>query len=362
MGNSSPVEPRSHEQLIGELESRPQAPPGRIYRIEGLDGKIAYNPSRPFRCLAPATGQEVLAMYVRVESVEADWFNHLERPPGVYDSEAILYLEAEPGRWIPATPENFGPAGLQHDLMEDPFLEFVGDELVMGGVRIDFATAEGGHDPIPLDAIEHFHYPQTPTVTTEFFRGPDPGDLRRFATIRHMRDVRVVRLGDGRILVATRPQGGEAGMGSIGLVIVDSLDELDQAAADRAILIKSLLVPDMKAGANELYLLGDEVGVLAHTAARADSGHVSYFAATFRILNPYTFAEDGAVEHTPIRAIARRSDWPPGQVKREMVEDVVFPAALVERDGRAVLIGGLSDGEIGEIDVPEPFGPSRNGK
>jgi hypothetical protein len=357
------VEPKSHEQLVDELDARPAVGPGTIYRIDGIGDKIAYNPSRPFRCIAPATRREVTAMYVRVESIEADWFNHLDRPPGVYDSEAILYLEAGPGSWIPATPENFGPAGLQHDLMEDPFLEFLGEELVMGGVRIDFSTAEGGHDPIPLDAIEHFHYPASPTVTTEFFRGPGPAALRRFATIRHMRDVRVVRLGDGRVLVATRPQGGEAGMGTIGLVLIDNLADLDQSAVERARLIKSLLVSDMKAGANELYFLpkgdgrpADEVGVLAHTAARDDRGHVSYFAAAFRILNPYTCMDDG-VEHSPIVPIARRSDWPAGRVKRPMVEDVVFPAALSRRDGETILTGGLSDGEIGELAVPDPFSP-----
>src|SRR3954447_8145585 len=129
------MEPKSHRQLVAELDARPDPAHGSIYRIDGIGDRIAYNPSRPLRCVAPATGQEVTAMYVRVESVEADWFNHLERPPGVYDSEAILYLEAEPGHWIPATPENFGPAGLQHDLMEDPFCELVGDELVFGGVR-----------------------------------------------------------------------------------------------------------------------------------------------------------------------------------------------------------------------------------
>jgi len=357
------MEPKNYEQLVAELDARPSNGPGTIYRIEEIGEKIAYNPSRPFRCVAPASGEEVTAMYVRVESVEADWFNHLDRPPGVYDSEAILYIEDEPGQWIPATAENFGPAGLQHDLMEDPFVDFLGEELVMGGVRIDFSTAEGGHDPIPLDAIEHFHYPTSPTVTTEFFRGHGPAALRRFTTIRHMRDVRVVGLGDGRILVATRPQGGEAGMGTIGVVIIDNLADLDQAAAERATLIDSLLVRDMKAGANELYFLPkddgrprDEVGVLAHTAARDDRGHVYYFAAAFRILNPYTFAEEG-VEHTPIVPIARRSDWPPGKVKRPMVEDVVFPAALLERDGKTTLIGGLSDGEIGDLEIPDPFAP-----
>jgi Protein of unknown function (DUF1861) len=355
------VTEKNHSQLVAELDARSQRRIGSIYRIDGIGDRIAYNPSRPFQCIAPVTGREVTAMYVRVESVEADWFNHLERPPGVYDSEAILYLEDEPGHWTPATPENFGPAGLQHDLMEDPFCEFIDNELVFGGVRIDFSTAEGGHDPVPLGAIEHFHYPATPTVTTEFFRGRGPGDLRRFATIRHMRDVRVLRLSDGRILVATRPQGGEAGLGSIGLVVLDSLAELDQSAAERAVLVKGLLAREMKIGANELYLLpkgngrlNDEVGILAHTAAREDSGHVSYFAAAFRILNPYSFAEEG-IEHTPVTPIARRSDWPPGKVKREMVEDVVFPAALIDREDEIFLVVGLSDGEIGELSVPDPF-------
>jgi hypothetical protein len=354
--------PKRHEDLVAELDARPPLQRAWVHRIDGIGDRIAYNPSRPFRCVAPATGREVTAMYVRVESVEADWFNHLERPPGVYDSQAILYLEAKPGHWVPASAESFGPAGLQHEPMEDPFVEFVDGELVFGGVRIDFSSAAGGHDPIPLDAIAHFDYSRAaPTVTTEFHRGPGPEELHRFATIRHMRDVRLLRLDEDRILVATRPQGGEAGMGSIGLVLIGSLDELDQAAVDRAALITELLAEEMKAGANELYLLPkgsarerDEVGVLAHAAAREPDGSVSYFAAAFRILNPHTFMEEG-IRHTPATAIARRGDWPPGKVKRPQVQDVVFPAALLRRNGDTRLLAGLSDGEIGELEIPDPF-------
>lgn len=281
-------------------------------------------------------------MYVRVESIAADWFNLLTDPPGPYDPRSVAYRENADG-WSPG----YGPA---FEGMEDPFVTVVGDELVLGGVVIDFSTARRIADPIELTSPSHFDYTKaTPTVTTVFYRGRSVHELRHFATVRGMKDVRLAQQGDGRIVVATRPQGGDAGIGRIGIAVVDSLDDLTQAVVDGATLLANDVADDVKMGPNQLHALrGGELGVIAHAAYRATDGDLSYAAVAFRV--------DRVLRASPVEVIALRDDWPAGEAKRSQVADVVFPSGIERHgDGTATLIAGLSDGAIGALEIPDPF-------
>ena len=329
---------RRYSQLVAEYRARRDysgPPRGRILRLEGLGDKLGYNPSMPF-----TQGWHRL-MYVRVESISADWFNLLTDPPGTYDPRSVAFREHD-GEWR----AGYGPA---FEGMEDPFVAIVGSEVVLGGVIIDFSTARRIADPIELTAPSHFDYTKaTPTVTTVFYRGRSVHELRHFATIRGMKDVRVAEV-DGRVVMATRPQGGPAGLGRIGLATIDSLDDVCQGVVDDAVLLDNDVADDVKMGANQLHALGDgEVGVIAHAAYRAPDGDLSYAAVAFCV--------DGSLRTTPVQVIATRDDWPSGEVKRSQVADVLFPSGIERHyDGTATLIAGLSDGAIGALEIPDPF-------
>lgn len=176
--------------------------------------------------------------------------------------------------------------------------------------------------------------------------------------------MRLLELGDGTILVATRPQGGPAGIGTIGLTTINDLGELNQEVVDGAILIKNQVAPDVKIGPNELHLLTrdgqrrDEVGVLGHVAFRDAHGDVHYSAVAFKVLNPYTFRTEGICV-SPVKIIATRQNWPAGKIKRSQLRDVAFPSSLDRSNGQALLSAGLSDGEIGELLIPDPFADRR---
>ena len=331
---------RRYSQLVAEYRSKRghlAVPRGRILQVDGLGDKLGYNPSMPF------TEGYTRLMYVRVESISADWFNLLVDPPGTYDPRSVAFREHAGGTWAPG----FGPA---FEGMEDPFVTTIGDEIVLGGVVIDFSTARRIADPIELTAPSHFDYTKaTPTVTTVFYRGRSLHELRLFATIRGMKDVRLAETSNRRVVVATRPQGGPAGLGRIGLATIDSLDDLDQSVVDSATLVTNDVAEDVKMGPNELHALDNgAVGVIAHAAYRAPDGDLSYAAVAFRV--------DRDLSPSPVQVIATRDDWPAAEVKRSQVADVVFPSGIARHpDGTATLIGGLSDGAIGTLEIPDPF-------
>lgn len=359
---AAPASVPSYASLLAQQRAS-REPEGVLQVLAGArNGEIAYNPSAPFELQTPSG--RVTAMYVRVESQDSQIVSRLLQPPGRYNPRSVLYVRVAHNHWEPADAEALGlpRSAVCLEGVEDPFLTFIGGELILGGVVIDFSTAIAVDTPIAITDPSRFDYSRsTTTVTVMFWRGSSLAELGPFRTIRGMREVRLVELSDGSVLVATRPQGGEAGLGKIGLTRVPSLDHLTQQAVDGARLLDQLVAPDIKVGPNDMYLLpgrmpqDDQVGMLAHTAYREPNGDLHYFAAAFRILNPHKLDAEG-VHHTPLRVIATRRDWPAGgKVKRRTLEDVVFPSALTADGDRLLLTAGVSDGEVGTLVVDDPF-------
>ena len=357
-------DPTPYSDLAAQCGPRPSVPQGRVLTIEGLGpNEIAYNPSRPFELFAPALGRAVHVMYVRVESKDSAAVNRLVTPRGTYDPRSVLYVQVDDDRWAPADPARLGlpDAGVVFEGMEDPFVCTVGTDLVVGGVVIDFSTAEAVAEPIPIAHPSRFDYSlATTTVTVQLRRGPTLADLEPFATITGMREVRLVELSDSSVFVATRPHGGPAGLGTIGFTRIATLDDLTQEAVAAAPLMPWVIATDVKTGPNDLHLVRrsagrDEVGVLAHAAFRDARCDLHYLAMTFRVTNPHDVPGGGA-QVSPPRVIACRHDWPPTAVKRTTLEDVIFPTSVHRRSGEMILQAGVSDAAIGELVVADPFG------
>jgi hypothetical protein len=332
-----------------EKDSKKPLPEGKLYSFKNIGEKLTYNPSVPFIIFSASLNKKIRVMYVRIESLDSNWLD----PTTPYDSKAILFYEAQDGIWKKATEEVVGAtSGLIFDNMEDPFVSFIHGEIVFGGVVMEFPKENMRKEKISVNAEAHFDYTKADViVTTQFYRGKTIGELKHFSTIRDMKDIRLGELSDGSILVATRPQGGEAGIGSIGVVRIKSLDELNQETIDKAILIKDLASSDIKLGALAIYSEGN---ILAVTAYADENKIWHYFATVFKIFNPYTFESEG-VMHSPMEVIAWRKNWPEGPSKRLQTKDVIFPSGIIEKDGSKYLITGLSDAQIGEIKIPDPF-------
>jgi hypothetical protein len=280
-----------------------------ILNISSGDARDVYNIAAPVEYF----GKTVLPG--RVEARDSE------------DAEIQLFEETPEG-WVPYVKD---PAfvGLQ-----DPCVATVEGKLVLGGVRFPCVFEDGSEG-----------------WQMEFYQATEQGrfDLQ-FSGPKKMKDIRLLELADGRILVLTRPQGEKGGAGRIGYVVVDRLADVTIEAIDAAPLLDGLCEDHEWVGANEAHLLANgKVGVLGHVASFSDGGQRHYYAMVF-VLDVAT----GEVT-TPV-VIARREDFPSGPAKRPDLVDVLFSGGLIRLgDGRARLYVGLSDAQAGSVDITDPF-------
>lgn len=289
------------------LACRQPSARGKI-RFHGVNGFDVYNPTAPFY-----DGERWL-IAARVEKRDSE-----------RSEVRFFHWQGGDEAWLLPDAPIFP--------LQDPFVCRIDDLLVLGGVEVEFA-ADG--------SVSRWR--------TQFWRGPSPDQLRLFSYGPWgMKDIRLVQLADARILVFTRPQGQAGGRGTIGWIIIDSLSELTAQTMSRATLLEHVDENDW-CGANEAHLLADgRVGVLAHVAQFDAQQQRRYYAASF-IFDP----ESGV--SSPIKVIACRDDFLPGDSKRDDLCDVVFSGGLYGLPGKEVrLFCGTSDCEVQWRSVAAPF-------
>lgn len=219
--------------------------------------------------------------------------------------------------------------------LQDPFFTFIDDEIVLGGVEIYDDELNPGHL----------------AYRTIFLKGKSLDGLERFAKgPERMKDIRLLKLNNNKILVLTRPQGDIGGRGTIGFIIIDSLEDLTIENIEKATLLDKQFIKEEWGGANELHLLkNNKVGVLAHIAKFDDEGNRHYYSSTF-CFDPETF------EYTPMKLIAIRDNFEDGAYKRKDLIDVIFSGGIVRlENGKANLYCGVSDAEAHTITIEDPF-------
>ena len=284
----------------------------RILDILNEDGCDVYGITVPFEYFGRA------ALAGRVEHRDSE------------DAEIQLFEQSGGDRWTPffTCPEFVG--------LQDPCVTRIGGKVVLGGVRFPCVFEDGAQG-----------------WQMDFYQAEEEGRFERiFSGPKQMKDIRLLELADGRVLVLTRPQGAKGGTGRIGFVVVDSLAEITIEAIDEAPLLEGLCDEREWVGANEAHLLSNgKVGALGHVAHFSDDGQRHYYAMAF-VLDVATG------EATPTGMIATRSDFPEGPAKRPDLVDVLFPGGLVRLGGgRARMYVGLSDAQAGCIEIADPFTP-----
>ncbi|WP_062308855.1 DUF1861 family protein [Alicyclobacillus sendaiensis] len=281
-------------------------------RFLGVEGRDVYNVAAPF------ADEGRVAIAARVEP------RHSEL------SEVIFFSDPGDGVWRPLEDVRTF-RGLQ-----DPFYTRIGSELVFGGVEV-------WTNPFHHYALEY---------RTVFYRGKHLRDLRLFAVgPQWMKDIRLVELPDGKIGVFTRPNGKfYGGQAQIGWTVLSSLEDLSPESILKAELLPDRFSPGEWGGVNEAHLLdANTIGVVGHIAYRTADGKLHYKSMTFTL-----HLKEELV--TPVRVIAERNDFLPGDSKRPELQDVVFSGGLVRYpDGTAHLYAGVSDAEAQRILMPDPF-------
>jgi len=287
--------------------------------FKGVDGFDVYNPSIPFVW----DGQTYI--FGRVER-RAEWARSWVR----------LFVATGPDEWTLAPDSMIYP-------LEDPYVAWIGGELVMGGTHVRYRAG----------AIDTYY--------GYFYRGRDLHNLHYFTTgPDYMKDIRLVQLEDNRIGVFSRPRNKEilATFGcesQIGFTVIDSLDELTAEVIEKAPYIPGLFGPGEWGGGNQAYLLEDGmIGVIGHQSCNTTD---AAGAVTLQTYLNIAFVFD-RTKHRVIgkKIIGTRSCYPPGPAKKPELVDVAFTAGIVMRpDGRVDLYSGLGDAEVGRIVIDYPF-------
>ena len=222
--------------------------------------------------------------------------------------------------------------GAAFEDLQDPCVTTYKGQLIVGGTHID---VENG---------------KIVGWNTTFYKGTDIFKMERFADApKQMKDARFTAYRD-KIVVCTRPQGGAAGCGKIGVITVDSPEEITPENLEKAVLFDDLFGEKEWGGANELFVLENGwIGVLGHIARMSEGDVRHYYAMTFAF-RPDTLA------HTEVKIVAERADFKAGASKRPDLVDVLFSGGIVrEANGKATLYTGTSDAEGHYIVVDDPF-------
>lgn len=240
-------------------------------------------------------------------------------------SSKVIFLKQVGSGWVLQDKPVF-------DLMEDPSITVIDNQLVFGGVKIDVAGSG-----------------QLIKNQTFFYRGKKVEDLEFFAVgPPMMKDIRLVQLPKKKIGLFTRPQGEIGGRGQIGYTTINSLDQLTPQAIIGAPLINHLLPPYEWGGPNKAHLLKDgRILVVGHRSYWDHQGK-HYYSWMFTY-HPTT----GNFQDLGI--IAERTDFPDGPMRGPDLKDVLFTGGLKRLgNGLAELYVGLSDTQAGKIVIPDP--------
>ncbi len=274
-------------------------------------------------------------------SIPFDWqgnryiFGRVERRAEWARSWVRLFAESGKDAWT------LVPDSMVYQ-MEDPYVAWVGEELVLGGTHVRYTAG------------------RVDTYYGYFYRGTDLHDLCYFTTgPDYMKDIRLVQLADGRLGVFSRPRSAEikrrfGSESQIGFTVIDSLGGLTGEVIAAAPYIDGLFGRGEWGGCNQAYLLEDGLlGVIGHMsyleATRAAQPNQVYMNIAF-VFDPATHAVQD------LQIIGTRPCYPDGPSKKPHLCDCAFTAGIVMRpDGQADLYSGIGDCQVGRLVIDYPF-------
>lgn len=217
-------------------------------------------------------------------------------------------------------------------LMQDPFVTFGHDKILIGGTRIELDEQR---------RISNYY--------TEVYGGATLAELKPiFRAPDRMKDVRVM-VDDG-IHLFSRPQGGLCGPGKIGYRHFSSCQDISPQSISEAQVLHEHFIATEWGGVNQvLRLKNGLLGIVGHIAMMNGDQIRHYYGMVFAF-DPQT------KRSTKIKIICERSDFPDGPAKRNDLVDVVFLGGMNRlHNGYAEIYTGLSDCEAGYAVIHDPF-------
>ncbi|MDY0100402.1 MAG: DUF1861 family protein [Bacilli bacterium] len=272
----------------------------------GVDGYDVYNISHPFTF----KGETYLAGRVEKRDNEI--------------SKTVIFKEVD--------LSTYQATNYVFDLLQDPFVEIIDDELFFGGTEIEINKDN-----------------QIISWRTIIFKGPSFEKLEKIIIApEKMKDVRLFK--DQEYYVFTRPQGGAAKRGKIGFAKTSSLKNITTEFIQNAPLIDDLFDDDIWGGVNQIHLLSNGLlGILGHVAMMSEKTTRHYYAMTF-CFDPFN------LKRSDMKIIAEKDDFGESEYKREDLKDVLFSGGLIRHKNKtASLYTGVNDCEGHVALIKDPF-------
>ena len=299
-----------------EFEKSAKVYESALLTFHGVEGFDVYNCSLPF---TGVDGKRYI--YGRVEKPE-EWAN----------STAVLFEEIGRDEYDRVRDSMIYQ-------LEDPFLQRIGGELVLGGTHV--RKSRGG-----IETYYGYFYRGDERKMDYFTTGPD-----------FMKDIRLVELANGRIGVFSRPRHGVYSGGAqsqIGFTTIGELGELDAGVIEGAPYLSGLLGSGEWGGVNQAYLLeSGKIGVIGHLSYddRTPEGrHLQVYVNTAFLLDP-----DAMTVTDPV-IIGTKRCYPACKPKIPRLADCVFTTGILPRpDGKVDLYSGVGDAFEGRITIDNPF-------
>lgn len=300
------------------FERQARKNPSVLLSFKGVEGFDVYN------CSIPFSWQDREYLYGRVES------------RNVWATSWVRLFERSGQDEYTVVPES------TIYQLEDPFVQFIGEELILGGTHV---RKEAGK---VKTFYGYFYRGKTPDALTYFTTGPDA-----------MKDIRLVPLQNGRIGVFSRPRGEAVerkyGSGSvIGYTEIQNPNELTADTIEQAPVIEKLFEKGEWGGCNQCYLLKDgRIGVIGHKCYQEvdqDGLLQSVYVNIAFIFDPITHTA------TKPQIIATRASYPDAPAKIPQLKDCAFTSGIVKRaDGKVDLYSGVGDTHQGRVVIENPF-------
>ncbi|WP_379894918.1 DUF1861 family protein [Lapidilactobacillus mulanensis] len=205
--------------------------------------------------------------------------------------------------------------------LQDPFITLINGQVILGGVKVDWTDPQS-----PIWRTE-FYLLKADLTTELILTGP-----------KKMKDIRLCQLNNGRILILTRPQGDTAGLGKIGMLIVDDLQKVTPSELVAAPLLKNNFADENWGGANQIFQVSDQVVFVAGHIASMVNDERHYYALAF-------YVDLASQQILGEHLLAERQDFLAGPSKRDDLADVVFTSGIVKNEEKLLLFCGTSDCE-----------------
>ena len=289
---------------------------GKFLHFKGLDGEFDYyNPSVPF----DHNGKTYFAVRVEARDDELNTKTYFAYQDKV--SDRLFYID-----------NDISPLNLQ-----DPFVSRINNELVVGGVEVNMN-----------ETTNDICY------KTVFYRGHNLKNLQKFAQgPDRMKDLRLLELNNGQILVATRPQniinidGKDIDYkgGRIGFKVIPNLESLTDTDFYRDVnIIDNLHKETHWSGVNQMFSINnDTIGVVYHEAC-FNAGEKKYVSGFFTI-NAKMLKYNGDK-----RTIGDSTNFSGYTPKKADLNDVVFSSGVVVKSNSCYnLYLGIGDSKSGVI-------------